>query len=98
MTPEQVEDVRADIWAEPWKDPQLFPDLLHRIVTELGEIATGDNITLGFVRRLGGEHVGDLMQGWAEDMLAILAGRATSGIPFGEPAYGDLGPTNPKDI
>jgi len=97
MTPDQLEDVKADIYAEPWKDPQLFPDLLHKAITELGELATGDhsNCTPGHMCQLPG---GPEARRWAADLLRRMQGRARSGVPFGEPAYGDLGPTNPKDV
>ena len=72
MTPDELEEIRADIWAEPWKDPSLFPDLLNRAVTELGKAATGG--------------IPDpVAPVWAATLLRILQRRAKSGIPFGEP-------------
>lgn len=98
MTPDQLEDIRADIYAEPWKDPQLFPDLLHKAITELSRIATfatdDEPIKLSdgfqFFPTPGAKW-------WASDLLRSLQNRARNGIPFGEPEWGDLGPTNPKD-
>lgn len=101
MNQDQLEDVRADIYAEPWKDPQLFPDLLHKAITELGIVATGGVL---LVDRPGTNPAGfaidcedSPMQKWAADLLRRMQDRARSGVPFGEPSYGDLGPTNPKD-
>lgn len=103
MTPDHLEDVRADIYAEPWKDPQLFPDLLHKAITELGQLATYEYST--DVGTAGGLLLADGFRfvptpgaiWWASDLLRTLQGRARGGVPFGEPEWGDLGPTNPKD-
>lgn len=89
MTPDQLEDVRADIYAEPWKDPQLFPDLLHKAITEIGKVATG---------QLDEFEREDRPDEWAAKLLREMQERARRGVPFGEPVYGDLGPTNPKDV
>jgi hypothetical protein len=102
---DQLEDVRADIYAEPWKDPQLFPDLLHKAITELGHMATSTCWCYP------GGCSPDSYEGpqrdcplhgepcyWASELLRQMQDRARSGVPFGEPAYGDLGPTNPKDV
>lgn len=89
MPPEELEDVRADIWAEPWKDPSLFPDCLNHVVTELGKVATGETSYLGRTSihaRL-----------WAAQLLRTLRHRAASGVPFGEPAWGDQ-PPPPEDL
>lgn len=101
MNQEQLEDVRADIYAEPWKDPQLFPDLLHKAITELGTVATGGVLCVGRdgdVPRLAIDCEDSPIQEWASDLLRRMQDRARSGVPFGEPSYGDLGPTNPKDV
>lgn len=87
MTPEELEDVRADVWAEPWKDPSLFPDCLSHVVTELGALATGEryiDLTAGGSRL------------WAAQLLRTLRHRASSGVPFGEP-WGDQ-PPPPEDL
>ena len=89
MKPDELEEIRADIWAEPWKDPSLFPDLLNRTVTELGIVATGGVSEVG---RPGVDPTGyaiDWEEGagrhWAASLLRLLQHRAKSGIPFGEP-------------
>jgi hypothetical protein len=100
---DQLEDVRADIYAEPWKDPQLFPDLLHKAITELSQLATYEHST--DPATAGGLQLADGFRfvptpgaiWWASDLLRALQDRARSGVPFDEPSYGDLGPTNPKD-
>jgi hypothetical protein len=96
---DQLEDVRADIYAEPWKDPQLFPDLLHKAITELGHLAADTRCAL---RQVEDENPcliwPEVVAEWAASLLRDLQHRARSGVPFGEPSYGDLGPTNPKDV
>lgn len=111
MTPDQLEDVKADIYAEPWKDPQLFPDLLHKAIAELGIVATGGVLVVGDdtsyadainrtgpIPRFAIDCEGTPVQEWAADLLRRMQGRARGGVPFDEPVYGDLGPTNPKDV
>lgn len=101
MTPERFEDIRADIYAEPWKDPQLFPDLLHKAIEKLGVIATGGVLEVGYERgapRYAIDCEGSSLQEWAESVLEQMARRARSGVPFGEPEYGDLPPTNPEEL
>lgn len=88
MNVEEYADIRTDIWAEPWEDPQLFPDCLNYVVTELGKVATGQ-------RYVG--YGGDLGALWASQILRTLRHRAASGVPFGEPDNGDLGPINPEE-
>ena len=95
MTPDQFEDVRADIWAEPWKDPQLFPDCLNFVVTELGKSATED---WSAAPSQALRDVGPLVAAWAEDLLKKLQQRARSGVPFDEPPYGDQPPTDPEEL
>lgn len=103
MNQDQLEDVRADIYAEPWKDPQLFPDLLHKAITELAVVATGGVLYVGRapgpgnLPRVAIDCENSPIQEWAADLLRRMQDRARSGVPFGEPSYGDLGPTNPKD-
>lgn len=91
----ELDEIRADIWAEPWKDPQLFPDLLHYVVGELGKTALQD-WTSAPSQAL--RDVGPLVATWAEDVLVKMQQRAKSGIPFGEPIHGDLPATNPEDL
>jgi hypothetical protein len=79
---ERVEEIREVIWCEPWKDPQLFPDLLVRVFNELAAVATTG---------------GPAAQAWATDLLEVLDLRARSGIPFDEP-YDDQPPTDPEDL
>lgn len=74
MNADEYEEIRADIWAEPWKDPSLFPDLLNRAVTELGALAVGDPYG-----------VAADPQAWAATLLRNLGARAKCGIPFDEP-------------
>lgn len=76
MTRDELEEIRADIWAEPWKDPSLFPDLLNKAVAELGLVATNPDMNPAVTRSV---------QFWAERVLRALHGRARSGVPFGEP-------------
>ena len=96
MKAERVEEIREVIWCEPWKDPQLFPDLLVRLFNELGELATGEhtNCKPGAMCNLPG---GPSARQWAADLLEVLDLRARSGIPFDEP-YDDQPPTNPEDL
>lgn len=94
MKPAELDEIRQTIWAEPWKDQQLFPDLLTRAVTELGRIATGDPVRSNTT---GWHHFNDAYADWAADLLRTLGDRARTGIPFGEP-YGDQPPTNPEDL
>lgn len=98
MKAKRVEEIREVIWCEPWKDNQLFPDLLVRLFNELAHIATYE----------AGDPKIQLRDGfqfwptpgakwWAADLLEVLELRARSGIPFDEP-YGDQPPTNPEDL
>jgi hypothetical protein len=89
MKPAELDEIRQCIWAEPWKDPSLFPDLLNRAVTELGAVAVAET-GLGY-RCEDAER-------WAADLLRKLGDRARSGIPFGEPPPDDPAPTNPEDL
>lgn len=102
LTPEQFEDVRADIYAEPWKDPQLFPDLVHMALTELGVAAGGGVLEVGRsagdTPRFAIDCEDSPIQEWAAELLRTFHTRAKSGVPFGEPAWGDLGPTNPEEL
>lgn len=105
MTPDQLEDVRADIYAEPWKDPQLFADLLHKAITELGHMATttcrcypGGVSPASYEGPQRDCPVHGEPAYWASCLLSDMQSRARGGVPFGEPPWGDLGPTNPKDV
>lgn len=105
MKAERVEEIREVIWCEPWKDNQLFPDLLVRVFNELASVATET------CRCYPGGFTGDTYEGpqrdcpvhgepsyWASDLLEVLDLRARSGIPFDEPPYDDQPPTNPEDL
>lgn len=102
MTPDQLEDVKADIYAEPWKDPQLFPDLLGKAITELGHVAMEHCICSTNPEAYDGPQRDCPEHGepsyWARCVLEEMRARARGGVPFGEPEWGDLGPTNPKDV
>lgn len=100
MKAKRVEEIREVIWCEPWKDPQLFPDLLVRVFNELGVIATGGVLEVG---RPGINPDGfaidcedSPIQKWASQLLEVMDLRARSGIPFDEP-YDDQPPTDPED-
>lgn len=93
MNADEYDEIRADIWAEPWKDPSLFPDLLNRAVTELGKVATGPVCdcypaeippVMWQGRRPSCPAHGDSSE-WAASVLRALGGRARSGVPFDEP-------------
>lgn len=101
MTPDDVADIRADIWAEPWKDRQLFPDLLHKVVTELTVVATGGVLEIGWdggAPQLAIDCENSPIQEWASSLLRTMQNRARSGVPFDEPPYEDQPPTNPEDL
>lgn len=90
---DEYEKIRAEIWAEPWKDPSLFPDLLNRVVTELGKVALEECTCYpgGFSpETYEGVQEHCAVHGrpayWAAEMLRDLGGRAKSGVPFDEPA------------
>lgn len=70
MNPEELDSIRADIYANPLHldDPQCLPDLLKKAVDTLSAIA-----------------VGDATPEVAAGVLRDMAFRAQSGIPFGEP-------------
>ena len=70
MNLEELESVRADIYANPLHldDPQCLPDLLKKAVDTLSAIAAG-GATPDVAARA----------------LRDMAFRAQSGIPFGEP-------------
>jgi hypothetical protein len=53
-----------------YEDPQCLPQMFHKVVTEVGEVAVDP---------------GNASSGWASELLRALALRAKSGIPFGEP-------------
>lgn len=96
MRAERLEEIRAVVWCEPWKDNQLFPDLLVRLFNELGAIAVDPYPVF---REWALTPLADRapVQAWAEQLLEVLELRARSGIPFDEP-YGDEPPTNPEDL
>lgn len=98
MTPDQVEDVRTDVYAEPWKDPQLFPDLLHKAITELGHLATDTRCALMPIEDANQRLIWpEVVAEWAAQLLREMQERARSGVPFGEPAWGDQ-PPPPEDL
>lgn len=93
MNAEELQEIRDEIWTEPWKDPALFPDCLSHLVNQLGVLAIEP----------GREGLWDPIRPyevseWAERLLRELFDRSKSGVPFGEPAYGDEPPTNPEDL
>lgn len=104
MKAERLEEIRADIWCEPWKDPQLFPDILVRVFNELGYVATATcRCYPGGVSPASyeGPQRDCPLHGetsyWAEQLLEVLDQRARFGIPFDEP-YDDQPPTDPEDL
>lgn len=104
MTPDQFADVKADIYAEPWKAPGLIENFFHHVVTELGYMATAtcrcypygvSPASYESVQRDCPVH-GEPAY-WAGCVLRDLQDHARSGVPFGEP-YGDQPPTVPEDL
>ncbi|MGZ0150686.1 hypothetical protein ACXJJ3_26750 [Kribbella sp. WER1] len=100
MTQDEYDEIRLEIWCEPWKDPQLFPDLLVHLVAALGALAMRPVEQLEDLCAPHPVVDDDAAAEWATDLLRECFGRARSGVPFGEPetVWGDLGPTNPKDV
>lgn len=105
MTQDQYDDVRTEIWCEPWKAPGMFEDMTSHVVTELGYMATSTcRCYPGGVSPASYEGpqrhcpVHGEPAYWARCLLLDLQGRAKSGVPFGEPHGGDLPPTNPEDL
>lgn len=43
LTPDEWVAIRDEIWAKPWDDPALFPELLVEAVKALGEVGLGGN-------------------------------------------------------
>lgn len=97
MTPAELQEIRDTIWCEPWKDPQLFPDLLVHVFNRLGELATEPMAVLAPLCHPYPVQDADEAEEWATDLLREMYDRARSGVPFGEP-YGDQPPTNPEDL
>lgn len=98
MNEAELQEIRDEIWTEPWKDPQLFPDLLNHVVTRLGELAVDAYGVLEPICHPYPVQDHHEAEEWATDVLRELYDRAKSGVPFGEPAHGDLPPTNPEDL
>lgn len=98
MNAEELQEIRDEIWTEPWKDPALFPDLLSHVVTRLGELAIDPHAVMAPICHPYPVQDDAEVASWATDLLRELFDRSKSGVPFGEPSWGDLGPTNPKDV
>lgn len=99
MTPDTLAHIRADVQTAAVEnrndDPALLPDLLNYLLTELGVIATqracicppADPHHFDGPDRECPEHGEPLF--WATAVLERCQVRATSQIPFGEPADPD---------
>lgn len=99
MKDERVEEIREVIWCEPWKDNQLFPDLLVRVFNELAHLATDTRCALRPIEEANPRLIWpEVVAEWAAELLEVLDLRARSGIPFDEPPYDDQPPTNPEDL
>lgn len=98
MTPEELQEIREEIWTEPWKDPALFPDCLAHVVAALGELATCAYEVMAPICHPYPVQDDHEMEEWATDLLRQLFDRSKSGVPFGEPMHGDQPPTNPEDL
>lgn len=92
MNAAELQEIRDEIWTEPWKDPQLFHDLLNHVVNLLGELAI-DPSREGLYDPIRPYEVTE----WATGVLRELEARAKSGVPFNEPVWGDQ-PPPPEDL
>jgi len=79
-----IDEIKADIYtraterrAGEYADPQLLPDLLNRVLTELTALAEDEDVVLAEDLIPAGD--------WAANLLTLLHERATTGVPFGEP-------------
>jgi hypothetical protein len=96
MNAEELQEIRDEIWTEPWKDPSLFPDCLSHVVARLGELALEPELVLGPIAHPYPMRDPEFVAEWATDLLRELYDRSKSGVPFGEPAWGDQ-PPPPED-